>query len=293
MNAKEKRPTYMYRVGLGQTPAAIAHHMTGNAARAHELVPVNPQKRSVGVGRSATFQSLRAGEMLHMPRSWVSEGPKSGGPKRGFAGMPLLYGLGADAGTKTEVTGTDTLSDPVLAAAVDLDNYLGTNGCDCTTDLVAVTKRFQVAFNAAVSSGAKPGPAVGTDGKYGPGTQNALNNVLGHAPSPCWGQGNPCFGKAIVNKNGGVVVPPPALPGGGGGGTIPTPKPGGGGTTPVTVVTGSQSSILPWVLGGLAVAAGVGVVAYVQHQKKAGKPLLPTKITAHRPVRHLARRRRR
>lgn len=265
-----KQVGLMYRVGIAQTPAHIAQHVTGDPNRARELIAANPHKPRTGMGGVPTFQTLQEGELLHMPPSWRAK----------FSHL----GLGATG--KVLEDGTDVLTDPVLQAAANLDNYLFAKGCDCTSTLVAITTKFQTAYNNGITGGTVSGTRLSTDGKYGPGTRAAMLSLLGHAPNACWGTGNPCS-----TPQGDIVVPTPPVP------TTPdTPgnpnTPGGGGTTPVSVVTGDESSVLPWVIGAAAVAAGIGAMVYLQKQKPA---MLARPAARRLPVRRrrISRRRRR
>jgi hypothetical protein len=184
--AKQQVFGLMYRVGLAQTPAHIAQHVTGDPRRAGELIAANPHKPRAGLGAVPTFTTLHEGELLHMPPSWRARFPS--------------LGLGATG--KVLETGVDTLSDPILQAAVDVDNYLSAKGCDCTTSLIAITTKFQTAYNNGITAGTVQGTRLSTDGKYGPGTRAAIFSLLGHAPNACWGQGNPCS-----SLQGDIVIP--------------------------------------------------------------------------------------
>lgn len=59
-----------YPVQVGDTPASIAMALTGDPARAMELIAANPYKPRVVWNGMATFRELRAGEMLALPPYW-------------------------------------------------------------------------------------------------------------------------------------------------------------------------------------------------------------------------------
>jgi hypothetical protein len=74
----------MYTVQAHETPAHIAQKFTGNPRRFRELIAVNPHKPR----RGQTFQSLREGERLHIPRTWPAQviGTGRGGGGGGHGG---------------------------------------------------------------------------------------------------------------------------------------------------------------------------------------------------------------
>jgi hypothetical protein len=57
-------------VGLGDSPARIAHRLTGDPRRYQELLASNPHKSLVYVGGLPTFASLGVGEPIIVPESW-------------------------------------------------------------------------------------------------------------------------------------------------------------------------------------------------------------------------------
>lgn len=152
-------------------------------------------------------------------------------------------------------TGIVSWSSNTINAASMLASYLGSSGCDCSQQLMDLTKAFQAAYNADASL--HHASTMTADGKYGTGTQKLLAMVLGgSAPSPCWGAGNPCFGK----QPGGAPkpVPPPVTA---------TPQPTG--VIPVANrPTTGATNWLPWVLGATALATGGGLIWYMNQKKR-------------------------
>jgi hypothetical protein len=110
--------------------------------------------------------------------------------------LVITYANEVQSGTaaKPNASGaSQTTLDTAIALKSSLDN-----GCDCSTNSAKTTLAFQNAFDADISSGKITGTFVIPDagGKYGYGTAHALGLVLGSTPpTPCWGSGNPCFGK--------------------------------------------------------------------------------------------------
>jgi hypothetical protein len=109
-------------------------------------------------------------------------------------GLVITYANEAQAGTpvKPNVSGASSITSNT---AINLKSSIA---CNCSADSAAVTLAFQNAFDADITSGKITGTFIIPDagGKYGYGTAHALGLVLGTTPpSPCWGSGNPCFGK--------------------------------------------------------------------------------------------------
>ena len=59
----------IYTVPPNDSPARIAHKLTGNPARASELVSVNAHKSRAMIAGQTTFQTLHIGEPLLVPTS--------------------------------------------------------------------------------------------------------------------------------------------------------------------------------------------------------------------------------
>jgi LPXTG-motif cell wall-anchored protein len=98
----------------GDSPASIAQRLTGDPRRGVELVLANPYKKRVSVPGGATFQSLRAGEMLTVPSSWGAYM---------LAGLPQGVGVGrpgAGLGAAVNVPGNITVGQAVTVSATGL-----------------------------------------------------------------------------------------------------------------------------------------------------------------------------
>jgi len=155
------------------------------------------------------------------------------------------------------------------ASATALNAYLLASGCDCSAQLQALTKTFQLAAG------------IKADGYYGTQSQKALATALGSsAPSPCYTPSGPCY-------PGGKPVPAPVVPSGQGcaAGTVADLQtgacvapcsngsaPSGGvcGVTPpaASAVTASNG---PLIAGVLLVLLGTGAVTYaVKKRHHAG-----------------------
>jgi hypothetical protein len=116
-----------YSVQAGDSPARIAHRLTGNAARMAELVAANPNKPRAGT----TFASLHIGEQLALPSAWRSQ-------PQGLAG----FGLAA------------AYSAAVTAAATALDAQLAAQGC-CGANVSGSTlSNLTAAFKQAILTNA-------------------------------------------------------------------------------------------------------------------------------------------
>lgn len=150
-------------------------------------------------------------------------------------------------------------------AGTELNRFLESKGCDCSQALTNVTRNFQTTYNSDVSSGKiTDANTISTDGQYGEGTQDALLRVLGVAPDPCYGDGKPCSRIVRLPPNVPVVVPPVQPPA-----VIPPTNPA---VQPVNLqTTTSKTNWAPWIIGGLAIAAGAGLV-YMMSQQKKKKP---------------------
>jgi hypothetical protein len=170
---------------------------------------------------------------------------------QGFARqMQNLYQTAIAMPAASAGGGTATPSAALDTAAAQLLSYLQANGC--TTSPFSACSNFQTAYNAEGQI------QLAVDGKYGRGTQGALQRVLdvsgtgGTAPASCF-------------------AAPPRKPG-----NTPTPVTPPGGI--------ASASMLPW--GTIAIAAGAvtaaAAIAYAVHKKKGGKSM------GHH-VRHAAR----
>jgi hypothetical protein len=299
-----------YTVADNDTPARIAHRLTGNPARASELVAANLHKpRVLGLGGVPTFQGLQVGERLNVPQSWAPQGVGSPqdpwseavkaaisdqlyrvqrGPQYPRAG----YGVGAPAGLGQD--GGVPFGDAVNSAvnnAINNNTIIGSG----TTAAQGSTAVQNAALNLVSFAGGQTfpcndptgSPLVGAfqqlngglqvDGDYGPLTQAALNKVLAQIPSAPGAP--PVCTKAVAGGGGG----------GGGGGGVVTP-PGGGGLVPVNVVTpsGTTSSMMPLIIGGVVVAGGLATIAYLahRHQTEHGSPAVSH---VHRTVRRFTK----
>ena len=95
-----------YKVGVGDSPARIAHRMTGNAGRLGELVLANPHKRAVPTGLAGvkTFASLGVGEFLNIPPSWTRR---------------RTVGLGDAASIQTEISALQAAAGTAPVADAD------------------------------------------------------------------------------------------------------------------------------------------------------------------------------
>ena len=110
--------------------------------------------------------------------------------------LVITYANEVQSGTAAKPN-TSGASQATLDTAISLKSALN-SGCTCSTDLANTTLAFQNAFDADISSNKITGTFIIPDagGKYGYGTAHALGLVLGSTPpTPCWGSGNPCFGK--------------------------------------------------------------------------------------------------
>jgi hypothetical protein len=157
--------------------------------------------------------------------------------------------------------GVAHISAATAAAGNALIAYLTSSGCDCTQDLVDVTAAFQRAYNTD-TTGTKAFPVV--DGKYGAGTAAILASVAGSSPSPCYGHGNPCFGVPTKPGKNNPVKPPPPPP------APPPPHTTPGLTNVSTLTTTAKTNWTPWIIGGVALAAGAGLLVYAHKQKSEG-----------------------
>lgn len=134
----------------------------------------------------------------------------------------------------------------------------------CTQTSVSAVSQFQTQYNQEGSV------ALKVDGKYGPYTQDAVQRVL--------------------DASGGGSAPGNCFPSGGGGGPskpIPQPNGPGGGTNVNILNGGSLPAWVPWAIGLVAVAAGVGLLAYTRGPTKILAPATPVpKHPTHHPVHH-------
>jgi hypothetical protein len=108
-------------------------------------------------------------------------------------GLAITYANEVQSGTSIKPNASGA-SQTTLDTAIALKSI----SCDCSASSASTTLAFQNAFDADVTSGKITGTFVIPDagGKYGYGTAHALGLVLGTTPPPpCWGSGNPCFGK--------------------------------------------------------------------------------------------------
>jgi len=152
------------------------------------------------------------------------------------------------------------------AAAINADPNYCSSVHNSGSAVNHAVHNFKTAWNAANPGNKVP---VGT-GNFEAPTANALAQTLGGAgPAGCGG-------------GGGGPHPGPTGPTGAPG---PTPGPTGG-VTPVNLVKcpdgsmvasgqacpGAKTNWLPWVVGGVAVAAGIGLVVYAQSRKTAAAP---------------------
>lgn len=182
------------------------------------------------------------------------------------------------------------------AAAVELNQHLETKGCDCSQNLLFLTRKFQNSFNREVNAGTLPGSdIIDADGKYGQHTQDALLRVLGVGPEPCFGPGKPCTVAATPAPTPPAppvpppVTPPPVQP-------VPPVTPAPPVSPPLQPtggVTTTKTNLTPWIVGGLALVAG-GTLVYMMQQNKKAPAQLPSGPAKASPARRrLTRRRRR
>jgi hypothetical protein len=137
---------------------------------------------------------------------------------------------------------------PLEQTAADLIGWLGTN--PCTQQPVPQVAAFQTQWNAA-----NPTNPLVVDGKYGPLTRGALQNVMsttgqGTAPPDCFTPGGVPPSPPAPTPAPPVVVVPPA--------PAPTPTP----TPTVNPPSPKQSDLLPAMLIGAGVATA-GVFGYL------------------------------
>jgi|SRR5215469_1574250 len=187
---------------------------------------------------------------------------------------PAPSGGGGGGGSPTQPSST------LVSLAQSVVNYFQSN--PCSQSAVSAVTQFQQQYNQEGSVN------LTVDGKYGPYTQQALQNVL--------------------NASGGGSAPANCFPGGGGPTRppSPTPTPGGGpGGSNVNILnTQGLPAWVPWAIGLVAVAAGVGLLAYARREPghtpatvpgHSVHPLPPRRHVVHRlarrPVRRAARRR--
>lgn len=132
--------TMLYTVQAGDSPARIAQRMTGQPARASELVSANPHKPRVTSQGQVTFGRLTVGEKLIVPAQWASfaggaaAGLACGGCRTGYNRL----GVGDASSVTLEL---QTLSAQASAAPTpDADgSYHGAVSAYQTAGQVAVT----------------------------------------------------------------------------------------------------------------------------------------------------------
>jgi len=171
--------------------------------------------------------------------------------------------------------------------ANSITTYVNQYGCDCTQSLATITRAFQISYNNDVAAGTYAGPILTVDGEYGTESSNAAQQVVGSAAAaPCYSIGNPCYQKGILPGGGTVPVglPPVGVTPGGGVTIPPVSTPPASGTPSSTSSSSSSSAFAkatPWLIGAVAVAAGVGLVALAKHHGT-----LPTVASkTHKPAR--------
>jgi hypothetical protein len=171
---------------------------------------------------------------------------------QGFARqMQNLYQTAIQLPPASSGGGSTQPSSNLVSAAQNLASFLQQNGC--TTSSFQACTDFQTAYNAEGQV------QLAVDGKYGRGTEGALQRVLtvsgagGSAPASCF-------------------VTPPTKPGNT---PAPSPAPPGG---------IASASMMPWGTIAIAAAAvtGAAAIAYAVHKKKGGRSM------GHH-VRHAAR----
>lgn len=99
-----------YQVQVGDTPASISMALTGDPARAMELIVANPYKPRILWHGMPTFRELRQGEMLALPPYWgqVPRGAP-GAPAAGWAalaGTPPAASASANGTVGRDASGT-------------------------------------------------------------------------------------------------------------------------------------------------------------------------------------------
>ena len=155
-----------YAVQAGDTPASIAAKLTGSPSRMRELLVANPDKPQAG----GTFTDLYIGEALTIPSNWG-----------------LLQGLGrrlvgAGARTKQTAFGLGQSPGPNAVDATTLDTDVqaivqeGVNGTLCQDQNQSVLQ-FQIDYDDIAFTG--------NDGRYGPNTAAAAQQIISGAPAAC------------------------------------------------------------------------------------------------------------
>lgn len=311
-----------YRVQAGDTPDSIAARC-GYSGYAWQLIQANPQKpRQLLSSGQPTFRTLTVGELLALPQSWfrvpnmdvrgvgafglgdvnsdaaavVALSPTDLCAAGNAAVMQFQTDWNAANPTLTQLTvdgkygpATQTALQGVLTAGAG-----GTAPAVCTAyasggttytqaQLVALANAviadssicsgvnanvsaFQTAYNSFTSS------TLSVDGEYGPASFAAMNSVAAMAG---------------VTLSGAIPAACPNFTPGSGTTTPPVTTSPTGTTTITNTTTTATSSAVPWVVGGLAVVAGVGMFYYLSKHHR------PTATAAHPslPAHRVARRR--
>jgi hypothetical protein len=183
---------YTHTVAVGDSLTSLAKAYTGNPNRYVELVLMNSRRGLTVQNNKPMFtRGLVKNEKLNLPPTWgpprrtglsgsgsVSEGTKQTVDSAPFNTMQKAQGI---SGAQRTVTGLgDTASDAQSAATAVAAYLTGTNGCDCSAALCALTTTFQNNYNAGVSDGTYPGPALTVDGMYGTDCVAAFNKSAHH-----------------------------------------------------------------------------------------------------------------
>ena len=117
-------------------------------------------------------------------------------------------------------------------------------------------------------------PTLASDGIYGKNTDGAmiaLKNAGSITSLPS------CSGSF------GAVAPPSGGPAGGGSGSGGGSGGSGSGITTINNTNAAPSSMVPWLIGGLAIAGGIGAFMYLnKHKGKPGKPGAHPTLMRHR-----------
>lgn len=241
----------------GDTPAILAQRFTGSAASAPELILANPGKPRQIIQGQVTFATLRAGERLKLPPSWM---------KKGLRGLPQGFGVAAN----------DALAGTIQPLLTSLGN-----GCS-DPGLVSAATNFQTQFEAVYGVGT----AGGVDGLYGTNTASALQTAI-NAYNPAGQPSIQSFssGSAPAACVGAAPAPSP------GPSPAPGPTPAPGPATP----SSNKALVVGGIVAAAAVAA-LAYVAIERRRHAAtmtvsGRPVMGRRPMGRPMVRARARRR--
>src|SRR5271166_1399270 len=205
---------------------------------------------------------------------------------------PVRYNAAIAAGQAAQGGGGTTQPGNVVSAAQAAVAAIGNDSNYCSSvkssgsAVNSTVHNFKVAWNAA-----NPGGQLAYNGQFDAATAAAISTAIGSAgPASCGATPPPkpppgpqptvtCPGDPVKHPAGYVCPPVPPTPVGG---LVQCPN--GTMVASGTACPAATTNWLPWVVGGVAVAAGIGLVVYAQRQKQhtaATTPALPRAGTEH------------